>query len=528
MGADTKGLRFGALRRVSTERQEKKSESLVVQTKSIERAVEKTGGTIVEWYGGQEHATEGWERKEVDRLIADVDKGELDAVIVAYEDRLTRDGKKCQQLLEAFSKHRTRLFVGVWEVPLRNPQGEFQIEVNAVIGKLIAAMQNKKSIETKIERASKGWPACGSLPFGRTFDRETGKWHIIPEDRDMIADCAARYLKGERLEDLATEYHRDRANLTRILRERCGETWLQEFNYPRFDIAEKIVTVVPRLLDEDIIKKLRHRLTACRTYLRLPPRSVHDWLLRGRVFCACCGMTLIGQAVKGMRGKRLPRRYYRHIRRTGHDRQCPLRPRPNIPADAIEAAVVGQLASVLGNPATLLRSIRASVPDCDDALKRKARLEADVAKIGKSRDRVLSLVADGVVRVEQARKQLGDLNDRESLVKEELERLTATLADVPDEKEVERWTGWLGDGNTFDVADKRTLLAAVFDNPLADGSPAGVYVHVEGADVAPGWQLPRHGTFSLPDGRKAKKKWRFTIRGRLDFECVMRGLSSAP
>src|SRR5262249_17190786 len=65
------GLRFAGLIRVSGEKQEKKGESLATQRASNARDVVDLGGTIVEVYGGQEHATPGWEKKEVDRLIRD-------------------------------------------------------------------------------------------------------------------------------------------------------------------------------------------------------------------------------------------------------------------------------------------------------------------------------------------------------------------------------------------------------------------------------------------------------------------------
>jgi DNA invertase Pin-like site-specific DNA recombinase len=511
----TKGLRFGPLVRVSTERQERQGESLVVQRKAIERDVEKLGGTIAGWYGGQEHATPGWERKEVDRQIADAGKKKFDAVIVCYADRWSRDNKKSKEGLEVFRKHGIRFFIGATEYDLFSPETRLILGVHAEIGEFVAGQQSKKSIESKIERARKGWPACGSLPFGRTFNRLTGQWHVIPEKQAMIREAAERYLRGDRLEDLSKDYHRDRANLTRILRERCGDTWVQEFNYPRFNIDEKIITVVPELLDADLIKKIRHRLTASRTYLHTPPRSVHDWLLRGRIFCAACGTTLIGQAVRGMRGKRLMRRYYRHIRRAGHDRQCPLRPRPNVPADKIEAEVLRQLHGMLGNPAQMARAIKASIPDCDAAEKRQARLQEDLVRLGRSRERVLKLVADGDVTMEHAKKQLADLKDREARLRDELGRLAAALADAPTATEIDHWWEWLATKHRpfeeMDRHDQRLLIAAFLNTPLADGRPAGVYV-----------EPPDDARTHRP------KAWAITIRGRFDFELVMRGLPSAP
>src|SRR4051812_32103840 len=97
-----RAVRFGALVRVSGEEQEKKGESLPVQKEQIEKAVGLLGGTIAGWYGGQEHATEGHERKELKRLTADGAKGLFDAVIMQRADRWDRGSKEAAQAKEVF------------------------------------------------------------------------------------------------------------------------------------------------------------------------------------------------------------------------------------------------------------------------------------------------------------------------------------------------------------------------------------------------------------------------------------------
>ena len=56
-------LRFAALIRVSTEKQQKQGESLRTQKQQIEQATEACGAEVVKWVGGQEHATAGWEHR---------------------------------------------------------------------------------------------------------------------------------------------------------------------------------------------------------------------------------------------------------------------------------------------------------------------------------------------------------------------------------------------------------------------------------------------------------------------------------
>src|SRR3954464_10781937 len=104
-------IRFAALIRVSTEKQEKQGESLKTQTTDNTKSVEHLGGTIFKWYGGQEHATPGYEKKEVDRLIQDARNKRFDAVIVTDADRWSRDNDKSKEGLEVFAANDIRFFV---------------------------------------------------------------------------------------------------------------------------------------------------------------------------------------------------------------------------------------------------------------------------------------------------------------------------------------------------------------------------------------------------------------------------------
>ena len=172
--ANGKVLRFASLIRVSTEKQEQKGESLRTQQRDNERNVELLGGRIIERYGGQEHATEGWERKELLRLTADAVKGNFDAVIIAYADRWDRGSEDAKEALKVFKQYGIRFFIGTTEYDLSNPDHVLLLDISAVIGKFQAANQNKKSILNRIARAKRGVPTGGRMPYGRIYDRKTG------------------------------------------------------------------------------------------------------------------------------------------------------------------------------------------------------------------------------------------------------------------------------------------------------------------------------------------------------------------
>jgi DNA invertase Pin-like site-specific DNA recombinase len=510
-------LRFGELVRVSTERQEKQGESLRTQRAQNQENVSLLGGTIVERYGGQEHATEGWEKKEMLRLAADAGKGKFDAVIVAHADRWDRGGEEAKRALEAFKKHGVRFFISVTEYVLHNPEHVLFLDLSSAIGKFQANNTKKKSILNRVARARRGVPTGGNLPFGRSYDRDTSRWGVDPARQALIADVAARYLAGERLQRLAKEYGVNPGHLGEVLRTQCGDSWQLDFRADDLNIHETVAFTVPRLLPEETIRAVCHRLAAKRTYLH--GQAKHPYLLVGRVFCAACGYSFFGQANRG------GALYYRHSKAEGAT-DCPVRPRPWVRADVIEPAVVGSLFDMLGNPAAILRAVRAAVPDCDEALGQRRRLEGEVEKVCRARERVLGLVARDALTDEQAEKQLLELKEREAGLRSELDRLAATLAAVPDAEAVRLFVERLpadpengmgpqitvmdSECNTYvggnDVwtfvtmtgDDRRRLVETALSGNLPDGTPAGVYVSQAG-------ECRPH----------RPKQWTFTVRGRL-------------
>jgi DNA invertase Pin-like site-specific DNA recombinase len=553
MSANGKPLRFANLIRVSTEKQEKKGESLRTQQTNNARDVKRLGGTIVGTYGGQEHGTPEWERKELDRLLADAVKGAFDAIIVAYPDRWSRDNERSKQDLKKLRQHHIRFFVSTMEMDLYDPQHRFILGMNAEVGEFAAALASKKSLEVRIASAREGRPSSNQqLPYGRTYDKDKAglkvaeRWGIDKDKQALIKDIAGRYLAGESMPKLAREIGMHRGQLWKILRNQCGDQWTIDFRCDDFNIHESVTIAVPPLLDKTTIKRVRARLEANRTYLRQPSNRRHHYLLSGKVFCSGCGYSMLGQP--NSKGDL----YYKHARTDERKRPCPVCEglngrKPWVRADELEALVTRDLFNLLGNPAAIQKAVKAAVPDCDKVMKRKAKVEGELARIDKARKRLVSLIVKGTISDEEAESQLDELKRQRTDFEAELEALAAALIEVPTEDGiklfVERTKGqglnpdtiWVyGDhdpdlvqdlrdkglsdkeinalttkalgGNDISTAlsmsdaDIKKLVASMFDGRLPDGKPAGVYVTV----------LPKvKGQRSRP--------FKYELRGRLQL-----------
>lgn len=486
-------IRFAALIRVSTEKQERQGESMRTQASQLKQAVEALGGKIIATYAGQEHGTAGWERKQLDKLLEDSAKKPrpFDAVIVADASRWSRDNIRSETGLEVLRDNGVRFFALTTEYDLFNAEARLFLGLTATIGAYHARSQKEKSLLNRIERAKRGIPTGGKKPFGRMFDKATEKWEVIPEKQALIRDAAERYLAGEPLQKLAREYGINHSNLVKVLRERSGGDWSISFRADDLNINQTINISVPPLLPAKTIKALKSRLDANRTYLHGKP--TFNYLLSGRVFCAECGYLMTGQANKRNQ------LYYRHANKDG-SRDCEIpAPRPWVRAQMIEGVVLRDLFNLFGNPAAIKRAVKSAIPDGDKLSKRKLTLEAELTKIERARGRVLDHIIKDAITDAQAAPKLIQLNKRENELRIELEKVLGSLGSSVDGDDlsqamirVMKLCGAIvlydDDGNTYaggnDVqsflmmtaADKSALIDAAFGEPLDDGSPAGVYV----------------------------------------------------
>ena len=307
-----KALRFAPLVRVSTEKQDKQGESLKTQRKQIIQYVETLKGTIPKscWqYSGQEHATPGFERKNLEQLLNDSSKDIFDAIIVCDVSRWSRDNKKSEDGLEILRENDIKFFAGTTEYDLFDPQNIMFLAMNTVMNELLALNQTKKSLENRIERAEKNIPTGGKLPFGRTYDKQKNLWGVDKEKQKNIIWAADCYLKGESLLKLAKTLNMNPTNLWKTLTKRSGNRWEVRFRSrkKKLKIDKTVEIKIPRLLSQEIIEQIHERAESNKTFTHGHAR--HQYLLARMVFCGHCGYAMFGQT-----NNHNANRYYRHPR----------------------------------------------------------------------------------------------------------------------------------------------------------------------------------------------------------------------
>ena len=462
-----KRLRFAALIRVSTERQEQQGESLRTQRQQIDEAAAAFGGKVVKEFGGQEHATAGWEHSEVDRLLSYCQRlpQQVDAVMVAHQDRWSRDNMASEQGLNRLQRQGIRFFVLGNEHDLNEPTARLYLAMSSSIGAYHAATQRKKSLENRIARARRGVPSAGKLPFGRTFNRSTERWGIDEAEQAFIEGVAELYLAGESLENIAIEHGVNHASLHKTLMLRSGKEWAITFEVDGVVVRDKPLVVpvaVPELLPPATVEAVRSRAKANKTYTHGAIK--HDYLLRRVVFCARCGYAMFGQTNHN------GRRYYRHCHNQ-RARRCDS-PLHSVPADMLEETILLNLWAAFGNAGRLAHAMQQAIPNKEKIEEYRTRLERitdELQKVARGRKRVLTQLANENISEDEADQSLGQSKRKMDQLSKERDRLETALRDIPDENAirdraeaiasiVSSHEGW--ESMTYD--EKRTLVKMVF------------------------------------------------------------------
>src|SRR6266853_1265127 len=183
-----KGLRIAIVARVSTEAQEARGESLRAQVTQMRAAVHQLGAIVVEPpYSGQEHATPGYERKLLKRLLADAVRGAFDAVMVTDYYRWSRGNEEAEAALDILLQHNVRFFALTREEDLEDEDTRFMLGVRSGMNKAAARKTRKLSARSRITRAIRGHVSSSFPPFGRfvkNADRssiEAAQWEVDKE-----------------------------------------------------------------------------------------------------------------------------------------------------------------------------------------------------------------------------------------------------------------------------------------------------------------------------------------------------------
>jgi len=374
----------------------------------------KRGWTVVEHYIDNDVSaarTSKKVRKEYLRLLADIEAGKLDAVVLWMEDRLQRQVIELAEFLKVCDAAGvTRIASAGGEFDLADPDQRTMLYIKAAMAEAEIERMRARMRRKNLERAENGGRHPGGIrAFGTTG---TGKQRVSEAqalaERELITEAAQRIIDGDSLRGIATDWTKHK------IRTPTGGSWS--------NVSLRTMLLSPRLAGyrehngqlhpaawEPILP--REQWEAVKDVLMNPDRvtkgrgGVHRHLLSGLVRCGLCGTTMTVRAKSGAR---------RYVCSTAQEGGCGRLQRSADPVEhlitealfvAVEEGVEPHRAAAIDDPTRELYEALARDQGLLDRLEDKVAEELVKPETAKRKR------AEIERRMEAARRQLADLGD---------------------------------------------------------------------------------------------------------------------
>src|SRR3982074_1224102 len=181
--------------RVSTDKQAEHGVSLEAQEAKIRAMAVVQGAEIAELIVDGGESAKNLKRPGMERLLALVDQGKVQTVIIAKLDRLTRSVKDLAELLERFQRRGVSLVSVAASLDTGSAAGRLVINImtavsqwerEAIAERTRDAMQHKKSNGQRV----------GNIAYGFRLGANGRQLEPNPQEQTVLA--AIRYMRAKR------------------------------------------------------------------------------------------------------------------------------------------------------------------------------------------------------------------------------------------------------------------------------------------------------------------------------------------
>lgn len=181
------------------------------QIQDCTREAERRGWPVVEVFTDNDvSASKSKPRPEYLRLLASIESGHIDAVVVWDIDRLTRTPMELESFIIITDRHRVALASVGGEVDLSTPQGQLTARIKGNVARH-EVQQMSKRLKRKFQENAKEGKPHGVTPFGyrREYiidDQGRKKGYrevVVPDEAEAIRELYRMVIAGESLRSLA-------------------------------------------------------------------------------------------------------------------------------------------------------------------------------------------------------------------------------------------------------------------------------------------------------------------------------------
>lgn len=389
------------------------------------------------------------ERPAMRRLLADIEAGKLDCVVVYKVDRLSRSLFDFSKIMEKFDGHGVSFVSVTQHFNTTDSMGRLTLNILLSFAQFEREIISERTRD-KIAAARRRGKWTGGKPLlGYDLDAKPGG-SILIVNEDEAARVRAifeLYLEHERIAPVLEELDR-RVWRTKLWTTRKGTT-VGGRPFDKITLYRLLTNpaYLGKVKHHDDLYEGEHDAITDRTIWQRAQallkrngrtgggivKNKYGALLKGLLRCVPCGCAMIhSTSSKG------PKRYRYYVCGKAMKRGWYTCPSKSVPAGELERFVVDQIRGIGRDPSVLAETIRQVREQSQKAiadLEREQRtLERDIARRGKALKQQLTSASEG--NGADAARQRDELRRLETRLTEVRERHLALSRELVDEREV--------------------------------------------------------------------------------------------
>ncbi len=439
------------------------------------------------------------DRPGVRQMLADIEAGRIDCVVVYKVDRLSRSLMDFARMMETFEKHNVSFVSVTQQFNTTHSMGRLTLNILLSFAQFEREIIGER-IRDKIAAQRRRGRWAGGIPvLGYDVDRTdpTPKLVINPAEAVRVREIFDLYLKLGSLLPVVEELQR---------RDWRNKAWVTKKGQPKGDgpfdkgsvhalltnpiyfgkvrhKSELFAGVHEPIVDDDVFRRVQKQMQHNSRTGGVEVRNRHGALLKGLLFCKACDRSMTHTFTrKG--SKRY--RYYTCTQAIKNGRQsCPT---GSLPAAGIEEAVVDQFRELAASPVlreeVLNQAVESATATSAAMRKEREQLARQVAAhhaairrlavSGANTPATTAAIADLHDRITAAERRIAELDDQ--IRDSETERLTQEDVDAAFEDFEGVW-------NTLSPREQARSLALVVERIEFDAADSSISIEFHPAAI---------------------------------------------
>ncbi len=372
------------------------------------------------------------ERPALRRLLADIESGKVNCVVVYKVDRLSRSLLDFSRIMEVFDKHQVS-FVSVTQAfNTASSMGRLVLNVLLSFAQFEREMISERTRDKMAAARRKGKWSGGTPILG--YNVENSKLVINEAEARRVQEIFSMYLERHSLLDVAQELHnrgwRNKLWKTKRGTERGGRRFDKGSLYALLTSVIYIGKVRYKkevhegehdaIIDPETFAKVQKLLQKNGQSGGRAVRNKHNALLRGILRCASCNCGM-SHSYSQKKGSRLYRYYVCQRAQKRGWKHCPA---PSIPAGEIERFIVDEIKAIGRDQDVIeatLAETRVQVAQTGDRLSlEREDLRDELREAHAELGRLAARVGPGDERLADANDRIRELERRLAEVEREL------------------------------------------------------------------------------------------------------------